>query len=344
VRAVDHERHADRKRVLAILREYFTVEQDFAEDVEARYRWLYLDNPHGVARSYVAVTPDEGRVIGITSLFPRIVQVGTRRTMGAVGGDAFVLPPFRRRGVARALHRLALQSFDQQLSFMFGPPEPHNLLALLQAGARVVGSVRRYRRPFSLAGFGRAGLLLAPASRVSHRLLAPARSPWTIAPLGPDPDSRVDVVWSQVAAVVARDHLVVPVRDAAFYAWRFGLCPANRQHGYAVLDERDRPVGLVALERSEDGRVGIVDFTCTPEASWGVLGAVLYACRDASAVDIEIHVPARRLQATLAALLFVPRPRATKGFQVQARENDPLIVRPSAWSYMWGDGDVERVL
>src|SRR6185369_10435684 len=118
-------------------------------DPVRRYRWLYLDNPHGIARTYAAIAKT-GAPVAITSLFPRRVQVGSRVLTGAIGGDAYVTPRFRRRGLATDLHRLALASMDDGLSFMFGPPEPNNLRALLTAGSTITGAVRRYARPLRI--------------------------------------------------------------------------------------------------------------------------------------------------------------------------------------------------
>jgi RimJ/RimL family protein N-acetyltransferase len=340
VRPADHDDPSDRARVLDILREYFAGD----EDERARYEWLYLDNPHGRARTYLALAND-GRPVGVTSLFPRRVQVGGRIAIGAIGGDAFVTPSFRRRGIVTALHRLALAALDEDLSFMFGPPEPNNLKALLQAGAVVVGAVRRYRRPLGLAGLGRGGAALAPAASLLERILAPASARGgSLAPLGDAPDPRVDAVWSEVAAHVGATSGVCPVRDAAFYAWRFGRCPSGRERGYLVLDD-GAPIAVAAIERAPNGRAGIVDLTCTPPRLRRALGIVLDGCRDASAVEAQIHVPSPRFEAVLATLGFVPR--ATKAFQVQTKpsyRDHALVTRAAGWFYMWGDGDVDKVV
>ena len=345
VRRANHGDPKDREAVLAILRPYFEMVPG-GEDAEARYRWLYLDNPAGLARTYLALDSASGAAVGITSLFPRAVQVGDERVIGAIGGDAFVTPSFRRRGIVTQLHRLAHEDLDGGLAFMFGPPEPNNLRALLQAGAEITGSVRRYTRPLRAKGLGRA------AARVPARMLdaltwvlGPMRSKLTLERLEATPDPRVTEVWQQTLHAVKDERLVIPARDAAFYAWRFGRSVAGRQLGYVVLD-RGRPIGGVALERSKDGRrVGIVDLTCPPAAFRSALRGVLHASRDADAVEIQIHVPSRLKEAHLASFGFISR--GTKPFQVQFKESysgRAAITRADAWNYMWGDGDVDHVL
>ncbi len=345
VRRANHGDAKDTEVVLSILREYFQTVPG-GENAEARYRWLYLDNPAGLARTYLALDSADGAAVGITSLFPRAVQVGDQKVVGAIGGDAFVTPKFRRRGIVTQLHRLAHEDLDGGLAFMFGPPEPNNLRALLQAGAEITGSVRRYTRPLRTKGLGRtAAHVPARLRNALTWVLGPMRSKLTVERLDDKPDARVTEVWHSTVQAVKDEGLVIPVRDADFYAWRFGCSVAGRQLGHIVLD-RGRPIGVVALERSKDGRrVGIVDLTCPPAAFRSVLRGVLHANRDADAVEIQIHVPSRLKEANLASFGFIPR--GTKPFQVQFKESysgRAAITRADAWNYMWGDGDVDHVL
>jgi hypothetical protein len=338
VRRIDHTDAADRKLILPLLREYFEAIPEI--DADARYQWLYVDNPAGLARTYAACVGD--RAVGITSLFPRAVQVGGRNTMGAIGGDGYVTPSFRKRGVVTALHREAGLRMDAGLSCMFGPPEPANLRALLRAGSVVTGAVRRYARPLSARALGARAARL-PFVGVLDWLLRPRPSELHTEKLGSALDPRVDMVWDATRRAAERKNEVVPVADAAFYAWRFGLSAGGRQEGVLVLD-KDQPVGVAALER-RGGRSAIVDVSC-PRASFRrVVRALVVSLAATDAVDIQIHIPCRARELALHTLGFVPR--GTKPFQVQLRGSDKaqaLLTRPAAWKYMWGDGDLEHVL
>jgi GNAT superfamily N-acetyltransferase len=341
VKRIDHAETTDRALIMPLLREYFADPSGVA--VDARYKWLYLDNPAGIARTYVACA--DGRAVGITSLFPRAVQVDGRIATGAIGGDAYVTPSFRRRGVVTALHREAALGMDSGLSFMFGPPEPANLRSLLQAGAVVTGAVRRYARPMSARLLGR----YAPGRRLGRLVdwfLSPGVSRLRVEKLGSTPDPRVDVVWSATRRSMPRRGEVVPVANAAFYAWRFGVPAGGRQEGVLILDG-EQPLGVAALER-RGGRGAIVDVT-SPVASFRrVVHSLLCSLGQRGqmdAADIQIHIPSRTRELALYSLGFVPR--QTKLFQVQLRTSDPaqaLLTRPDAWKYMWGDGDLDHVL
>src|SRR5262245_14601274 len=93
----------DRPAVLALLAEYLP-----GADVGARYDWLYRANPHGRAISVIAFDGTSGAPIGITSIFPRRVHVAGVARLGSMGGDGFVRPAFRRRGVATRLHKASM--------------------------------------------------------------------------------------------------------------------------------------------------------------------------------------------------------------------------------------------
>ncbi|WP_394842755.1 GNAT family N-acetyltransferase [Pendulispora brunnea] len=340
-RRVDHTK--DREGVLGILREYFASIGE-PGTADARYTRLYLDNPAQQACTFVATDGATGEVVGITSLFPRPVWVRGQTFLGAIGGDGYVTPRYRRRGIITKLHREALRAMNDRheaVSFMFGPPEPNNLKALLQAGASQVGHVQRFVRPFTARGFGGArATALATLGQPLAWALGPRKTSLRLIELGERPDARVDRVWQATIDALAGRDQVVPVRDAVFYAWRFGR---GEQRGYIVLDG-ETPVAAVALERNGQ-QAAIVDVTAPPRWMTRAYRAILDACRGVDSVHVELHVPSTRLQMMLYRLAFLPRTR--KPFQVQTDRNHPAydtLVRAEAWRYMWGDGDVFHVL
>ncbi len=215
----------ERANVLELLAEHMPE-----ADAARRHEWLYERNPHGPALTMIAYDVASGDPAGITSVFPRRVLCAGKVVLGSIGGDGFVRPAFRRRGIASALHRACLAEMrGDGIEFMFGPPEPYNLRALVHVGSRIVTRVRRYVRP-----------------RIAHRALRSfarltPRTRARIVPLdGADP--RVAEVWDRVAASASAHgeeasgaeqgsrpaELVMPVRDPAQYAWRFGRTPAGR--------------------------------------------------------------------------------------------------------------------
>src|SRR6185295_1873744 len=74
-------------------------------DPKKRFEWIYDGNPHGRALTWVAIDGATGDMAGCTSFFRRRLIVDGREVGGALGGDGFVSPRYRRRGIGGAMHR-----------------------------------------------------------------------------------------------------------------------------------------------------------------------------------------------------------------------------------------------
>jgi GNAT superfamily N-acetyltransferase len=320
----------DVSAVLALLHEHYGD----AYDVAARHEWMYRKNPHGPALTWIAYDRASGEPAGLTSVFPRRVSIVGVERLGSIGGDGFVRPKFRRRGIATELHRASLREMrDAGVELMYGPPEPNNLAALVKAGSKVVCQLRRFVRPLDPR---RLGAYASPFGAI-RRLLQPGRSRLRVRPMVVE-DRRLDALWEESLG----DFPIAPVRDAAFYAWRYGACPSGRQRHYLVTD-RDRAVAACALER--DGERTVILDLLAPRRSWHrALDAILSFCRDDAAIEVRLNE-----RGPLASALlwhgFVPRDR--KAFQVLVDDAHPQaseLRKPGGWFYTTGDGDVERVL
>ncbi|MRG94113.1 GNAT family N-acetyltransferase [Polyangium spumosum] len=308
-------RHRD--YVLHLLSEHLP-----GSDVARRHAWLYEQNPHGKAVTVIARDERSGEPLGITSVFPRRMLIAGRTRLGSVGGDGYVRPSARRRGIATAMHRASLEEMRKAgVEVMFGPPEPHNLRALERAGARVVCHVRRYARPRILQG------LLGPLARLVTRgaRLAPIEGR----------DGRVDRIFERAID----DTVVTPVRDAAYYAWRFVESPARAQRAFVVL-HHDEPLGFCVLERAGT-RVALVDLVAHPDDFASAL-SIAAAASGAEALVTQLNDRGPHAKNLGRAGFFA---REGKPFQVHASEGmDPAVFDAHRWYYSWGDGDLDRVL
>jgi len=317
--------------VLELLREHYGE----GHDVAARHEWLYRQNPHGEAVTFLAFDRATKTPAGLTSLFPRKVWVEGEKHLGSIGGDGYVRPRFRRRGIATALHRACLQSMGPgTVELMYGPPEPHNLAALVRAGSKVVCQLRRFVRPLDARRLARLGLVSEPLSR----LLRPKRSPLRLRAVEPNDLQGIDRIWSRAAP----DLDIAPIRDSRFYDWRYLRCPGGKQRAFYVMDG-ERRVGLCAIERNGK-RTVIVDIVSERRNYEAMIDAICFHCAGDEAIEIRLNE-----RGPIAALLwrkgFVPRDR--KAFQVLVDAKHPSarkLYRPQAWYYTTGDGDVVSVL
>src|SRR5215831_8052216 len=75
---------------------------------DARFDWVYRQNPHGRGRLWVATDPANGAVVGIAGAFPRRMCLYGRTELAWVLGDFCVSDAYRSVGPALALQRACL--------------------------------------------------------------------------------------------------------------------------------------------------------------------------------------------------------------------------------------------
>jgi GNAT superfamily N-acetyltransferase len=333
----------DRERVVAL------VSRMWAEDIKARFDWLYLSNPHGRALTWLAVERETGRAVGCTSIFPRRVLVEGRERLGSIGGDCYIEPHVRRRGLATALHRASLMgSRERGVDFMYGPPNPNNLAALVKAGSSVVTGFRRWVRPLAGRAVYRAAFARPPSKlgariadlpvRVLDRLTRADRSGVTlerITEFGPE--------FDQLFARAAADREITCVRDSRYLTWRYLAAPSRRQTPFAVLKAGEL-VGLVALELMGE-QAAIVDlFTpADPKLVDATLQLVLDHAAGAGCAGVEIScTPEAVVTRSLRRLGFIAR--SERGFQVAAHSQDSqlkTLLGANSWQFMVADQDMD---
>ena len=319
---------ADRPELVALLSAMMP-----ACDPERRIAWMYDTNPAGRALTWLA--EEGGEIAGCTSFFPFRLQVDHDTIVAALGGDNWVQPEFRRRGVGAALHatsRAALATHG--LACMYGAPGAMNVSPLKHGGSREVGTVSRWVRPLRGAALG---ITLRALDELVHKAITP-RPAAKLEPMVRF-DPRVDTVWTE-----ARAHIgIAAVRDAAFYTWRFLDAPAGREPAFVILQD-DRPIGACALEPMSGGRdVRIVDLVTVPDAWHDALIAIVAHASHTSAATIDIKLMSldgRRRKMWRSA--FAERER--KPFLVMLpRGGDRRLVDPLRWFYGGADSDLDSL-
>jgi GNAT superfamily N-acetyltransferase len=315
---------ADRPEIESLITEMMP-----GTDAATRWRWLYENNPGGRAITWLA--EEDGKVAGCTSFFPFRLWIDGSEARGALGGDGYVRPEFRRRGIGALLHQASRAAMPVHgISCMYGAPGAMNVTPLKHGGSRESGTVVRWVRPL------RSEALPSPLSRA----VAWALKPRVTARLTPaiTNDPRIDQVWQQ-----ARKQLkLAAVRDGAFYTWRFQHAPAGRQPTFVIL-ERDRPIGACALESIGDGRVlRIVDLISTPEDWRTCLLAIVDYCMATSAelVDIKL-LESDSKQRGMYRSFFIERGK--KPFlSMIPPGGDRRFVDPARWFYTNADSDLDE--
>lgn len=90
-----------------------------------RFKWLYGDNPAGVAWSWLACERETGKAVGVASVFPRNLWLGNEvRRCGQVG-DFAIDPGYRSLGPALMLQRATFTPVDQGVLALCYDCPPH---------------------------------------------------------------------------------------------------------------------------------------------------------------------------------------------------------------------------
>ena len=287
-------------------------------DTARRYDWLYRSNPHGAAVTVLATDEDSGELVGMTSAFPRRMQVRDRIVLGALGGDGWVRPQFRRRGIGSLLH-LASRAAQaaRGIQMMFGTPSPANATALRMAGGRDVASLRRWVRPL----FGRPW-----RHRCSARLVAAEPG-----------DVRLDAAWT----AFARESRIATVRDSEFLRWRFQDAPSAAQTLWVVQDARGTVLGSCALE-TRDRRVRVIDLVACRERIPLVMAAIRAESPDAVALEMRLDDTTARA-CGLWRRGFIPRERIPLNVLMSSTVgwDDTSLANSRDWFSTWADSDLD---
>lgn len=320
---------ADQAEVATLVREMIP-----GVDVTARLGWLYTDrNPAGTALTWIA--SEHGEVAGCTSYFPFRLQLDGQPVRAALGGDGYVRPKFRRRGLGGLLHEAARRDMHRNdIGCMYGAPGAMNVTPLKHGGSREVGHVARWVRPLRGAALG---LTKAPLDRLVRGILRPRFVPYL------DPmarlDPRVDEVWQAFAPTVR----LTAIRDAAFYNWRFLEAPSHREPAFVIV-RGSRPIGVCALELMGGGHtMRIVDLVAVPGQWHACLSAITRHAAETEAHTVDIKLMAldgRRRQMWRAGFLE----RDSKPFLVVIPpDGDRRFVDPMRWFYCGADSDLDSL-
>jgi hypothetical protein len=224
--------------------------------VSNHYQWLYRENPHGQALTWLAIDRSTEKIIGCTSLFPRKVWVRSSVTLGCVGGDTFIDPMFRRRGIATELIRTSRKGMAKKgIKFHYGFPNADNFAPHLKAGSihpgdfqeirlllRIEPALRKLKLeqkiPAGLSKFGNKFLSFYIRSRLPRS---------TCLYENINIVTKFDNRFDNLMETVVPSFNICGIRDSNYLNWRYCKNPLN---AYTILSysERDILYGFAVLQ------------------------------------------------------------------------------------------------
>lgn len=319
--------------------------------VAIHFDWLYRGNPHGDAVTWLAVIDEEDRIVGCTSTFPRRMTLNGEPVLGSFGGDAFVDPDFRRRGIAQSLHEYCATDMRQLgIECLYGFPVPANFRAFIRAGALDPCDFHRFWLPLNAERIAKS-LHLGPFTPIGENILNPAVNLYLTMKLFRKAssiprlqvvdafDSKVDELFDSVADRYG----ICCVRDAAYLNWRFGNHPHTqftfvkwqingRLLAYAVLDLRAQRCKILDLLVRDDENIG-PDF----------LASLAQFTRDNGKWSIVLNLNARGPGAKIfrqSGFIQIGGGRRLMVHTTHDPLKDEIFGDPNKWFLMPGDDDV----
>lgn len=119
--------------------------------LEWKFNRIYLQNPDGPARVWLAVHAESGGLSGMTAFFPRIVFIKKVPFKAMVAGDFMVAPQHRNASAAIQLQKAALSELGEAgVDLIYGIPNQKAEIVLKRIGYRKLGAFSTMVKPIEI--------------------------------------------------------------------------------------------------------------------------------------------------------------------------------------------------
>ncbi len=301
---------------------------------DRRFDWLYLENPIGQARVWLAEDTGTGAMLGTSAVFPRRFYVRGKETLGFVLGDFCIHPGFRSLGPAIQLQKACIHEMESSIRTMGYDFPSERMLAVhrrlgVWPGDRLIRLAKPLRMDRKIAEKVRVPLVARSISKLGNRLLrwqdqrrkfsGMEQIGWHTGSCGEE--------FSTLAVTVSADHEVCLARTADYLNWRYVAHPFQK---FEILTaRRDGALGayLVLKQEGEDARIVDLFGTEYPELLSGIVAHAVGLLRGRGVVTVSASVLASHRWVHLFERL---------GFA--KRESTPVITYPTTGAFS-GDQD-----
>jgi len=281
-----------------------------------RFRWVYHENPDGQAWSWFACDTATRRIVGVASLFPRSMWVGsTARICGQVG-DFAIDAGHRSLGPAVLLQRATFEPVDEGLlAFCYDcPPHDAGMSTFRRLGMKANCAMWRYARPLRVdrqvekrIGKGFWTGPVAFAGNLLLRVRLRAQDSLRLFEIA-EHTGRFDEEFSKLDEKLARKTppSIRGRRQAALLNWRYRDDPLQE---YCVLTARaaGELAGFLVISKGAQDAT-IVDVQGLPELAEALLEAAVEYCNRCSFQTVSaVLSDGNELAHTLRAAAFRPR-------------------------------------
>lgn len=287
IRTADLER--DRAELIPFFRENLLLKYD-AE----RFDWLYVQNPIGRARAWLAMD-EEHRIIGTSAAFPRCVSVAGSVRRAWVLGDFCIAKQYRSLGLAIRLQRETLQGLTADpTDLWYDFPSRVMMSVYMRLGIRQLGKQIRFvkllRADDKVQKLTKSKTVAMAISHFANIALDFQRSPV----------SSGDIEFSLLQGPFGKEfdsihndtdpHTVVGSRSADYLNWRYCNNPLRR-YLVVVARKQGEILGYAVVENDSLHPI-VADIRCTNSKKLviGLLAYIEKVLRKQNAYSISLCV------------------------------------------------------
>jgi GNAT superfamily N-acetyltransferase len=317
----DRIRNADLEADRALLTDLLSQNLGSATGAR-RYEWLYLENPHGRARAWIATENGTGRGVGTAAAFPRTIFVNGSIRHGYVLGDFCVDPQHRSLGLALQLQRACLEEIVPTPDLLAYDFPSDRMMAIyrrmqISPSSQIVRWAKPLRTNRKIGNLvhspALAGFLAAPFNKLLkwRDLVSFPNIGWTI----DDHEGICKEEFTNLAHTVGSRFGSCVERSAEYLNWRYFQHPLVHHELLTARRDGELRGYVVFSHTNEDAK--IVDlFGFSDTAMWTALVArVVALLRDRGVVTLSIP-----------AVASGPWTGLLKGWGFRPREAAPVVV------------------
>lgn len=331
-------READVKGESAVLSDFLSRFLSPQADMK-RFEWLYLDNPAGLGKAWVATEAADTQIVGIAAAFPRWMEAHESTSTAYVLGDFCIHPDHRTLGPALTLQRACLEGLRREgTRFIYDFPSDTMLAVYRRLRVEVNGKLVRFAKPLSsdrifekrvsnktlargMSAIANSGLQVRDSFRRSARQFAIAR--------------QTQRCGEEFAAVTPALQGMYGSRTGAFLDWRYLRHPQQRYEVLTARRDGHLRAFMVLHAEGEDGWISDLQGT-DDEALLCLVDDAIDACRT------------RKLQTlNMPCLASDPRVKFLEKRGFRGRESKAVVMmnpsvncaseRPVQWFLTEGD-------
>ena len=195
------------------------------------WRWMYMNNPAGVSRIWIATHGD--KIVGHYPLIPTNMKIGNEIVIASQNIDLMTHPDYRHQGMFSTLEKKALIEADKEgINVTYGFPNESAYPGHLKSGWFDVCPMQVTFKPLNLENILKKGIsnkfllkFCTVMSRFVISIFYKTKKPSKVDGLTISEiisfDNRINLFWERIS----NDYRILTVRDKEYLNWRYFNVP-----------------------------------------------------------------------------------------------------------------------